>query len=206
VLGDPALRIYGIIFSATLSTVFLPLPEEATLLAAGYAARVGQVTLPGAVLAGGLAVLLGDAFSYFVGRVLLARLLGTRLGQRLLPESWRRWGEQLVAGHGARAIVVARFLVGLRGFVYFAVGASRYPFGRFLAVDGLVGLVEVGGLVALGYAFGELRHRAGAARCADLAIALALAAALFGPVLVRGLVRRRGTREKVNPTRSSCPE
>jgi membrane protein DedA with SNARE-associated domain len=189
--SDSALRVYGIIFTATLSTVFLPLPEEATLLAAGYAARLGQVTLAGAVLAGGLAVLIGDVFSYFVGRVLLARLLHTRVGRRLLPEPWFRWGERLVAGHGARAIVVARFLVGLRGFVYFAVGASRYPFARFLAVDGVVGVVEVGGLVSVGFAFGELRHRAGAARCVDLGVAGVLALALFGPMVVRGLVRRR---------------
>jgi membrane-associated protein len=189
--GDAALRLYALIFSATLSTVFLPLPEEATLLAAGYAARVGRVTLPGAALAGMSAVLLGDAFSYCVGRLLLARLLRTRLGRRLLPHEWCSWGERLVAGHGARAIVVARFLVGLRGFVYFAVGASRYPFGRFLAVDALVGLVEVGGLVSLGFAFGELRHRTGAATCVDLAIAGLLAMALFGPMLVRSLVRRR---------------
>jgi membrane protein DedA with SNARE-associated domain len=86
-------RVYVAIFLATLSTAFLPLPEEATLLAAGYAARLGSVTLPGAVAAGLLAVLLGDTLGYVVGRVLLARLLRTRLGQRLLPQRWRACGE-----------------------------------------------------------------------------------------------------------------
>jgi membrane-associated protein len=179
------------IFLATLSTAFLPLPEEATLLAAGYAARLGSVTLPGAVLAGLLAVLVGDAISYAVGRLLLARLLHTRLGQRLVPQRWRAWGEDFVAGHATRAVIVARFLVGLRGFVYFAVGASRYSFARFLLVDALAGVAEVGVLVGLGYAFGELRGHEGAARAVDLAVAALLVLTLFGPLVVRRLVSKR---------------
>ncbi len=171
------------IFLATLSTVFVPVPEEATLLAAGYAARLGSVSLAGAVAAAWLAVMLGDALSYVVGRVLLSRLLRTRLGQRLLPEPRRAWAERLVSRNAARAIVVARFLVGLRGLLYFAVGASRYPFGRFLAVNAAAGTLEVGGLVAIGFAFGELRERAGIA--VDLAAAALLAVALFAPLLVR---------------------
>jgi membrane protein DedA with SNARE-associated domain len=177
-------RLYAAVFLATLSTVFLPLPEEATLLAAGYGARLGRLTLLGGMVAGWLAVVLGDCFSYWVGRALLARLLRTPLGRRLLPEEQRRWAEQFVTVHSARAIVVARFLVGVRGFVYFAVGASRHPFPRFLAIDAAVGVVEVGGLVGLGYAFGALRTHAGV--LVDLAVAAVLLMALFGPVLLRG--------------------
>ena len=177
------MRLYAAIFLGTLSTIFLPIPEEAALLSAGYAARVGRVTLAGSAVAGWVAVILGDTLSYFVGRLLLSRILRTRVGRRVLPEERRAWAEGLVVGHGARAVIVARFLVGLRGFVYFAVGASRYPFGRFFAVDALAGLVEVGGLVAIGFAFGEMHARVGLA--VDLVAAVVLAATLFGPVLVR---------------------
>lgn len=182
--------VYEAIFLATLSTAFLPLPEEAALLGAGYASRLGQVTLSGAIAAGLLAVLLGDTTAYFVGRLLLARLLRTRVGRWLVPEEWRHWGETAVEGRGARAVVVGRFLVGLRGFVYFAVGASRYPFARFLAVDMAAGIAEVGGIVALGFGFGELRTRVG--REVDLGVAALLIATFFGPWLVRTIVRRRG--------------
>jgi membrane protein DedA with SNARE-associated domain len=184
-------NLYLAIFLATLSTTFVPLPEEATLLAAGYAARVGEVTLPGAIAAGLLAVVLGDALSYLFGRTLLARLLRTRLGQRFLPERWRVWGERFVEGHAVRAILVARFLVGLRGFVYFALGASKYSFARFLAVDTFVGVFEVGGLVTLGFAFGGLRHRTGTLQAVDLAVAGLLLLTLFGPLLMRHLLRKR---------------
>ncbi|MDP9148868.1 MAG: hypothetical protein M3O36_02850, partial [Myxococcota bacterium] len=85
------------IFLATLSTVFIPLPEEATLFAAGYAARLGRVTFFGAIVAAWLAVILGDTFSYAVGRFLLRPTLRTRVGQKLFPVRWRAWGEGLLA-------------------------------------------------------------------------------------------------------------
>jgi membrane protein DedA with SNARE-associated domain len=176
-------RLYAVIFLATLSTAFVPVPEEATLLAAGYAARLGSVELAGAIAAAWLAVMVGDTIAYAVGRFLLAPLLRTRLGRKLLPESRRAWAERLVSRNGDRAILVARFLVGLRGFVYFAVGASRFPFARFVAVNAAAGAAEVGGLVAIGFAFGELHARVGLA--VDLVAAAVLAVALFGPVLVR---------------------
>jgi membrane-associated protein len=182
----PGVRVpyaYATIFAATLSTTFLPVPEEATLLGAGYASRLGRVPLAGAMAAAWLAVMVGDTLGYAIGRSLLSRLLRTRLAARLWPEPRRVWAEGLVARNGARAIVVARFLVGLRGFVYFAVGASRYPFGRFLAVNAAAAALEVGGLVAIGFAFGEARERVGAS--VDLAAAGLLALALFGPVLAR---------------------
>jgi membrane protein DedA with SNARE-associated domain len=186
-LGGP--YAVATIFAATLSTTFLPVPEEATLLGAGYAARLERIPLGGAVAAAWLAVMLGDTLGYVIGRALLARLLRTKIASRLWPEPRRAWAERLVARNGARAIVVARFLVGLRGFVYIAVGASRYPFARFLAVNAAAAGVEVGGLVAIGFAFGEVRERVGAS--VDIAAAGLLALALFGPVLARGALRSR---------------
>jgi membrane protein DedA with SNARE-associated domain len=177
------MRIELTIFLATLSTVVLPVPEEATLLAAGYAVRLGRTSFAGGLAAGWLAVMIGDATAYFVGRELLSRALRTRVGRSLLPEARRVWAEELVAGHGARAIVLGRFFVGLRGFIYFAVGASRLPFARFVAVDAAAALVEVGALIAVGFGLGELRARVGT--WIDLAAAAVLVLALFGPLVVR---------------------
>jgi membrane protein DedA with SNARE-associated domain len=190
-------NLYAAIFLATLSTTVLPVPEEATLLGAGYAARLGDVTLLGAIAAGLLACLVGDVASYWVGRLFLARLLRTKIGQRLVPERRRAWAEALVKRSSGRAIVLARFLVGLRGFVYFAVGASRVPFARFALVDAAAGLVEVGGLVAVGFAFGVLRNRvapAGVAREIDLAVAALLVATFAAPLVARWVTSRAPSR------------
>jgi membrane protein DedA with SNARE-associated domain len=180
-------RVLLLLFLATLSTVVLPVPEEATLLGAGYAARLGQAPLAGCIAATWLAVMIGDTSAYCVGRFLLARLLRTRFGRRMVPEARRAWAEGLVARHGARAVVIARFLVGLRGVVYFAVGAARYPFARFLGVNAAAAVVEVGALVSVGFGLGELRARVGAG--VDVAAAVVLVAALFGPLVVRRTIR-----------------
>ena len=189
---DVAPSLYEGIFLGTLSTCVLPLPEESTLLAAGYVARLGRVNLAGAVLAAWCAVMVGDVLGYAIGRFVLASLLGTRLGQRIVPDRWRLWGEDLVRRYGDRAVFLGRFLVGVRGFVYFAVGAARLSFLRFLAVNGVAAVLDVGAIVGVGFAFGELRARsAGAARGVDIGVAVVLAVTLVGPVLVRSRGRTK---------------
>ena len=184
--------LYEGIFLGTLSTCVLPLPEEAALLAAGYGARLGRVSLGGALGAAWLAVMVGDTLGYATGRFLLSTMLRTRFGEAVFPLQWRSWAEEIVARHGAGAVFFARFLVGLRGFVYFAVGASRMPVARFLAVNGAAAVLEVGGLVGAGYAFGAVRERYVAeARGVDIAVASLVALALAGPVIARARARRR---------------
>ncbi|HEY4016682.1 MAG TPA: DedA family protein [Polyangiaceae bacterium] len=180
---------YTAIFLAALSTAFVPVPEEAPLLAAGYAARIGKVDLVGATLAGLAGVLAGDGLSYLFGRFFLAKILRTRLGKKLLPERWRKWSESLVQANGAKAVIVARFLIGLRGIVYFVIGASRFGFVRFMAIDAAVGLLEVGGLVSIGFAFGALRAKVG--DWVDAVVSVALVSAFVGPVVLRRWVSAR---------------
>ncbi len=193
VLLPAGLTLYEGIFFGTLSTCVVPLPEEATLLAAGFAARLGRVSLVGAMAAAWSAVMVGDALGYAIGRFFLAAIVRTRLGQRIFPGRWRLWGEGMVARHGARAVFLARFLVGLRGFVYFAVGAARLPFPRFLLFNAAAAALEVGGLVALGFAFGELRERYLLGRAVDVAIAVLLVASLLGPAIARARAAPRPT-------------
>ncbi len=182
------MRIYIAIFFATLATVAAPVPEEASLLGAGLAARFGSVAFVGCVAAALGGIMLGDILGYVVGRFFLSRLLRTPFGEKVLPQERRLWAERMVATHGALAIVLARFLVGLRGFLYFAVGASGFPFARFVAIDGAAGLVEVTGLVAIGFAFGELHVRVG--RGVDLLVVAGFLFALAAPVLARRWTRK----------------
>jgi membrane-associated protein len=179
------------VFLATLSTIAIPLPEEATLLAAGYVARFGRAPLVGCIAAAWLAVMIGDTLGYWFGRSLLARLLRTALGRRLFPEARRMWAERVVREHGGRAVVLARFFVGLRGFLYFAIGASRYSFGRFLAVNAAAGAVEIGALAGLGFALGDLHFRPDGGQRLGVAVDLLAAAALLATFVVQALVRAR---------------
>jgi membrane protein DedA with SNARE-associated domain len=184
------------VFVAVVSTTLLPAPEEAALLGAGYAARLNGVPFYFAALAACAAVIVGDAAGYGAGRFLLGHLARTRIGRRLVPEPSRAVGLRLVAHHGAWAIVFARFLVGLRGAVYLAVGAARYPLGRFLAIDAGSAFMEVGTLVAVGFGAGELRDRASSGSMTvwvDGAVLLAGASAFVVSSVLRARLRGHST-------------
>jgi membrane-associated protein len=181
------------VFLGTLSTIVIPVPEDAILLAAGYAARLGRAPFVGCVAAAWLAVMIGDSVGYTAGRTLLAPMLRTRIGRWILPEARRVWAERAVHGRGARAIVLARFFVGFRGFLYLAVGASRYPFSRFLMVNTAAAAVQVSGMVGMGFAFGGLQSRADSganvALAANLLAVAVLLLILLAPTLVKAKLR-----------------
>ncbi len=173
-----------------LSTLIVPLPEEMALLGAGYLAHQGQVTLLGAFLAGWLAIVLGDACTFYLGKLFLQRLLGTRLGTRIVKPEQRRWAEAFVARQGWRAILLGRFLVALRGPVYLAVGASGYLPTRFLLINSSVALAEVGLVVYLGYKFGQSGALVGKVRYIDAAVVLSVLIAFVVPWLFSRWLKR----------------
>jgi len=180
------------IFSAVLSTLVLPVPEELTLLGAGFWAQTGALPLWAAWLSAWLAIVVGDTASYLLGRGFLPRLLQTRFGRRVVSPDLRTWAEELVRRNGFRAIVIGRFLVGLRGPVYLAIGASKYSFLRFELINGAVGLVEVALLVGLGYRFGESARLAHEIRWIELGLAILLAGILVVPLFLKSrLVRKQ---------------
>lgn len=182
------------IFGAVLSTLVVPLPEELALLGAGWWAHAGALPLWGAWLSAWLAIVAGDTASYLIGRSFLPGLLQTRLGKRIVSPDLRKWGEELVRRHGFRAILLGRFLVALRGPVYLAIGGSKYPMLRFELINGCVGLIEVALLVGLGYEFGRSAKLAHEVRFIEIAVAVAMAAVLVVPPIVKWRLVRRHRR------------
>ncbi|HWE24787.1 MAG TPA: VTT domain-containing protein [Myxococcales bacterium] len=171
-----------------LSTLIVPLPEELALLGAGYLAREGAATLPGAYLCALGAVLLGDTTTFALGRGVLPKFLRTRIGKKVVKPPMRKWAETLVQRHELRAILLGRFLVALRGPVYLAIGAAKLPAWKFAAVNSAVAVVEVAIMVGLGYAFGASHALAHELRWLEIAIGVALVVVL---VVIPYFVKRR---------------
>jgi membrane protein DedA with SNARE-associated domain len=175
-----------------LSTLFLPLPEELALLGAGYVAHSGTLPLWLAWLASWAGIIVGDTSSYLIGRSFLPALLRSRIGKRFVSADLREWAEDLVSRHGFRAILLGRFLVALRGPVYLAIGAAKYPLARFELLNGGVGLVEVAILVGLGYVFGRSTRVEHRAVWLEIAVAVIMALILVIPPLFKWrMVKRR---------------
>lgn len=178
-------------FGAVFSTLVLPVPEEVALLGAGYLARTGRLDFWFALLAAYLGIIAGDTITFFAARFLLPKLLHLRWVQKLVSRKTQDWAEDLVARHGTWTIVIARFLVGLRGPVYAALGASPYPSGRFMLVNSAVGVVEVAALVFAGWLLGPSDRVAHGAREIELATAALLLFSIALPLWLKHWLKHR---------------
>ena len=179
------------IFLGVLSTLVLPLPEELALMGAGWWAHQGAIPIVGAWIAATAANVVGDTISYLIGRYFLERLLKTRLGKRMVSTEMRKWGQDFVRRKGVGAIILGRFLVAFRGPVYLAIGASKYPIGKFELINTIVALIEGAALVWLGYVFGQSMKVEHEVRWVEIAVGVFVLALLVAPFLVKRQLARK---------------
>lgn len=136
-----------------LEAAGLPLPGETTLIAAAALAAHGDVNLFAVIGVGAAAAIVGDNAGYWLGRkggrAAIERWPWLqRVTDRLLPRS-----ERFFARHGAKAIVLARFLPVLRVTGAWMAGLSWMPWWRFLfwnAVGSTIWAAAVAGLTFYG--------------------------------------------------------
>lgn len=127
--------IVEVVVALLAGGVGLPVPEELALVSAGWLIARGEPPWP-LCAAAFAALFAGDLVMYTAGRSarlgLVRRLVGeARLGR--LEAACARWG--------ARLLLVARFVPGVRAALLVAAGAGRVPLGRFVACDGVAALV-----------------------------------------------------------------
>lgn len=144
--------IFGMLLLCGLG---LPVPEDMTLLAAGYLSHQQVVHFVPAVLVSMVAVLGGDSMIYGFGRWLGPNVYNSRIGKLVLTKRRRARVEKVLNRYGDRVVFMARFMPGLRAPVYLLVGSFRMAYWRFLALDAVAALVSVPLWVFLGQYFGQ---------------------------------------------------
>ena len=147
--------LFLVVFCETGLVVMPFLPGDSLLFIAGAMCASGSMDL---VALGGLlmlAAILGDSTNYLIGR---------NLGERLFrnPDSkiFRRdhllQTQKFYAEHGGKTVTIARFLPIVRTFAPFVAGGGHMVYPRFLFFSVLGTLLWVGGLMGLGYFFGNV--------------------------------------------------
>ena len=131
----------------------VPLPAIPFLLAAGALARGGQIELLPAIAVAAAAALLSDAVWYEIGRRKGVGVLRWLCRLSLEPDSCVRTTENFFSRHGARALLVAKFVPGLNTAAPPLAGVLRMHPLRFAAFDLAGALLWIGLFFALGYAF-----------------------------------------------------
>jgi len=133
----------------------LPVPGETALVTAAALAGRGTMSVVGVILAGCIGTITGVEVGYWIG----ARggtAVVSRYGRwiRLTPERMERT-HRFFMQHGAKTVLLGRFVAFVRSFVGVFAGLSAMPIRTFTAYNALGGTVWVTAFSVLGYAFGR---------------------------------------------------
>ena len=132
--------IFLVLFVAGLG---VPIPEEIPIVAAAALASRGIVrwwiALPVCVVA----VVAGDVVLYWIGHHWGERILEWRLVRRILTRSREAMLLEGYRRHGVKIVFTARHIMGLRAAAFLTAGIAKFPFWKFLAVDGGAAIVSV---------------------------------------------------------------
>ncbi len=188
---------YSVLFAwVFVEQLGLPLPSVPLLLAAGALAGTGRLNLTLVAALPIVAALLSDALWYELGRRRGVKVLQFLCRISLEPDSCVRRTENVFAQHGARSLVVAKFVPGLNTAAPPLAGVFRMRLLRFLFFDALGVMLWVGVFVGLGYVFSDQLERvAGHALTLGTWLLVLLLAALAGYVGWKYFHRRRFLRE-----------
>jgi membrane protein DedA with SNARE-associated domain len=175
----------------------LPIPEDISLIAAGYFAWRGDQGLsPGlnvhmafAVCFG--AVLGGDTLAFFLGRFFGRRVLASALARKYFTPRRQLRVRAYFRKFGSRVVLVGRFTPGLRFTIFFTAGTLHVRPAIFLIYDFTAAAFSVPVLVYTAWFFGRQIDRVILlARRTEhgILVALVVGAAI---VIVKAIRRRR---------------
>ena len=187
----------GIILYMILTGCGLPVPEEFAIITGAALAVKGtlrwDLTL-GSLLIGAL---LGDMVMYLIGYYFGRRLLtNNRFWKRLITPEREAVVESLLAKHGVKVLLGARFLVGLRGPMYITAGILKVPFKRFVLADLFCATLVVTLFFGLTYLYGaQIMHIIHSGE-GWLSIIVITAAIIVGIALLLLYLRRQAKKNK----------
>jgi membrane protein DedA with SNARE-associated domain len=132
----------------------LPIPEDISLIAAGYFAWRGvlNVHLAFAVCFG--AVVLGDSLAFVMGSLFGRRLLEGRFARRYFTPRRQRRVRAYFRKFGSKVVLVGRFTPGLRFTIFFTAGTLHLRPSVFLIYDFTAAAFSVPVLVYSAWFFG----------------------------------------------------
>ena len=146
----------GIFVFLVLTGCGMPIPEEVPIILAGVLSSQGRLEPEWAFASCLSGALVGDAVMYSIGYHFGHNLLAKhpKIGKYIGAQNEERFEDALMR-HGFKVMLMARFMVGVRGPVYLAAGVVRMPFRRFLLWDLTCASLVVGTFFGVSYLYGE---------------------------------------------------
>lgn len=188
--------LFVIVFAESGLLAGFFLPGDSLLFTAGLLASDGHLNFPLIVTGCFVAAVVGDQVGYVIGR---------RYGPAIFKRPNSRFFHQknvdrataYFAAHGARTVVLARFIPVIRTFTPVVAGVGQMNYRKFVTFNIVGGFLWAVGLTSLGYLIGE------SVPDIDrwlLPIVLVIGAVSFVPVLLELLkMRKAGQDEATKP-------
>ena len=147
--------LFVVIFVETGVVVMPFLPGDSLLFVVGAMCGVGLMSYPLAVGLLFAAAVLGNQSNYTVGRA---------IGPKVFQWENSRWfnkaafdqAHAFYERYGGITIIAARFMPFLRTFAPFVAGVAQMTRAKFTFFDVIGGALWVGGIVTVGYFFGNI--------------------------------------------------
>jgi membrane-associated protein len=145
--------LVAIVFIETGLLVGFFLPGDSLLITAGLVAAAGALNYWWLLLLLSVAAIAGDSVGYGIGARIGPRLFTREQSLLFNPRHVDRT-RQFYARHGAKTIVIARFVPIVRTFAPVVAGVGQMAYRRFLAYNVLGGLGWVIAMISAGYLLG----------------------------------------------------
>lgn len=149
------LILFLIIFCETGLVVTPILPGDSLLFAVGTFAASGALDLGLVLSLLSVAAVAGDTVNYAIGYRVGPQIF-RKEGVRFLNREYLDRTHQFYERHGAKTIVIARFVPIIRTFAPFVAGIGQMRYARFAAYNVVGGVVWITALVLGGYGFGNI--------------------------------------------------
>lgn len=147
--------LFLIVFCETGLVVTPFLPGDSLLFAAGALAALGAFDVYALSILLFVAAVIGDAVNFAIARRMRARFLEGKAFYFIKAEHIART-QRFFEKHGAKTIVLARFVPIVRTFAPFVAGIGQMNYRRFVIYNVVGAFVWVGIFVPAGYFFGNL--------------------------------------------------
>lgn len=146
--------ICAIIFVETGLFVGFFLPGDSLLVTAGVFAGAGHLQLAWLLSLVALCAIAGDQLGYWIGRK-AGEGLYRRKDSLIFKKRHLERAHEFYELHGAKTVIIARFIPIIRTFCPPVAGAAKMTYKRYLLYDIAGGILWVWGMVLLGYTLGR---------------------------------------------------
>lgn len=147
--------LFLVVFAETGFVVTPFLPGDSLLFAAGAIAALGSLNIGLVVLLLIIAAIAGDTVNYWIGHFFGRKIVDnpkiTFINQEHIDKT-----EQFFKKHGAKTIILARFVPIVRTFAPFVAGVGMMHYSTFILYNVIGGVAWVVIFSLLGYFFGNM--------------------------------------------------